>query len=553
MARAAALAAIEDLPADMRRFTETMLVEHAGHRARDQSVTRLIRRMQLHARRWPELGWSNQDALAEETPRNQRWRTQATEMLVTARAWLAEDADLAPHLDAKPHARTGMETAVRDVERVLARNDWRIFEGRWQTVRERAARDAISVIDVEGYGDLAALGETLALAGGLDRAQRRTLDAWRSAHDAATALAERFERYPREVVALIEARHALELPSDADGDFDPEHAAYRAWRERAAGLLARGASLLEPHLPAAPERRAQVERASAALADQLHADDCRALGWRYRALIARAESAATLAFYTPGYDALAATARDLDAGRRTLAADAQAVVDALREHDETCRRQRSEIEHFPAEVRTRVTQRIDSAHLPIDALMSAHVLRHDGGSMLANARDYGPHLDAMPGARNRIAAALASLHRALDADPHRTSSAEAYVIPCPDRVVTGDRIRWTMPPEADHRRRITDEMPQLDCTVLAVEPARRSDDDLVQLRVEAREGARGPAAGEVLWTSMMTLSGPGCLRSAWADEDRRARIETRARRAALERARIRELRRSRSKGRGMSF
>ena len=38
MARAAALAEIEDLPADMRRFVDTMLVEHEAHLARDREV-----------------------------------------------------------------------------------------------------------------------------------------------------------------------------------------------------------------------------------------------------------------------------------------------------------------------------------------------------------------------------------------------------------------------------------------------------------------------------------------------------------------------------------
>ena len=33
MARAAALSQIEDLPEDMRRFTDTMLAEHEGHLA----------------------------------------------------------------------------------------------------------------------------------------------------------------------------------------------------------------------------------------------------------------------------------------------------------------------------------------------------------------------------------------------------------------------------------------------------------------------------------------------------------------------------------------
>ena len=58
MARAAALSAIEDLPADMRRFTDAMLAEHEEHLARDREVRDLAERIRAHWRRWPELGWA---------------------------------------------------------------------------------------------------------------------------------------------------------------------------------------------------------------------------------------------------------------------------------------------------------------------------------------------------------------------------------------------------------------------------------------------------------------------------------------------------------------
>ena len=70
MARAAALAQIEDLPADMRRLTDTMLAEHEGHLARDREVQGLVERTRDHWRRWPELGWaaSAQGLPAEKLP-----------------------------------------------------------------------------------------------------------------------------------------------------------------------------------------------------------------------------------------------------------------------------------------------------------------------------------------------------------------------------------------------------------------------------------------------------------------------------------------------------
>ena len=58
MARAAALAQIEDLAEDMRRLTNTMLSEHEVHLAQDREVQGLVERIRDHWRRWPELGWS---------------------------------------------------------------------------------------------------------------------------------------------------------------------------------------------------------------------------------------------------------------------------------------------------------------------------------------------------------------------------------------------------------------------------------------------------------------------------------------------------------------
>ena len=533
MARAAALAAIEDRPADMRRLTGTMLAEHAEHRARDQAVTGLIRRMQAHARRRPGLGRE------EETLRHRAWRADAARMLDTARAWLGDESAVARHLDARVGARAGLETAVRDVERVRARSEWSVFERRWRAIGAHAARDGIPPIDVEGYGEVAALGESLRDAPALPPAQRRTLDAWRAGHDEATEHRARMERYPHEAAALIEARHRLTLAYDAGGGFDPAHPAYRTWRAEAEALARRGESMRAPQRPAHPERRARVARAAAALDGALRSDDRRALGWLYRDVAARAESAGTLPFYTARHDELASLARGL-AQAHTLAPETQRIVDAWRDHDETCRRRRAEIARFPEQARTLVARRTDAGGPPLDA----ELLRHEGDAMLTGLGEYGPHLDAMPGARNRIAAALVSVHRAIDAGPRPTASGEAYVLPCGERVVTGDRLRWTMPSDADIRWRIDeDERPRLDCVVVEVESAERAYDDLVELRVEARAGPRGPAPGDVTWVSITTLLGNDCRRAAWADEDERARRDARERRAATrERERLRQRR-----------
>ena len=227
MARVAALSAIEDLPADMRRFTEALLAEHGQHRERERIVTELIRRMQSHWRRWSRLGGASPDPRAEETPARREWRADADRMLGTARGWLGEGSDIARHFDAVPGARTGLETAVRE---------------------------GVPAIDVAGYAEVAALGLTLVGADALDADERENVDAWRRAHEEVTGHRDAMERYPGEVAALMEARYNLDLRCDVDGGFDPAHSGYRTLRTDAENLLSWGRSMLALHLPAHPER-----------------------------------------------------------------------------------------------------------------------------------------------------------------------------------------------------------------------------------------------------------------------------------------------------------
>ena len=218
MARAAALSAIENLPADMRRFTETLLAEHRRHRARERTVTGFIRRMQTHWRRWPELGRSSPDPETRDPPAHRQWRTDAHRMLDTARAWLEDDAGIARHLDAMPQAREGLETAVRDVERVGTLHDYRLFERRWQALRTGPAG---SMLHAPDSAELAALAEGLRDAGTLTPTQHEVLGEWRAAHAAETARLERIEHCPEEAAALIEAWRNIHHPEDPDATNDP--------------------------------------------------------------------------------------------------------------------------------------------------------------------------------------------------------------------------------------------------------------------------------------------------------------------------------------------
>ena len=111
-------------------------------------------------------------------------------------------------------------------------------------------------------------------------------------------------------------------------------------------------------------------------------------------------------------------------------------IAALNNTHDACLRRRAEIEALPDRAAVLLAARDDNEHWHDDgaALIEA------GRAMLAGAADR-PHLDAMPGARNRIARALSPLVTALQAESTAALADGAYLLPCPDRVLPGDRKR----------------------------------------------------------------------------------------------------------------
>ena len=207
MARAAVLAAIDDLPADMRSFVDRMLEEHREHLSRDREVWNLSERIREHWRRWPELGWV---APAEdEHPRYDAWREESGALLEEGRDRLAAEGEAARHLNAMPGARDGLAGALETLERTRVLDDARRFEGLWRELRERAARDGIPELLAEGYGQVAELGERLAAAEGLDPQRLGPVEEWRRVHAAQTALAEEVRTLPDRVGATDRLAWAL--------------------------------------------------------------------------------------------------------------------------------------------------------------------------------------------------------------------------------------------------------------------------------------------------------------------------------------------------------
>ena len=519
MARTVALSAIEDLPADMRSFTTALLAEHERHRKRERTVTDLIRRMQSHGRRWAELGWAHPDPAEKPPPAHVQWRADANRMLDTARTWHTVGGAIARHLDAMPGARAGFEAAVHDLHRTCIRDNYRTFERLWHSLR---THEGESMVYLARYDAITTLAESLADSDELTPAQHAVVGEWRAEHDRALARRAEVERFPEETAALVEARRNLAELHGSDATDDPDDPASptrRAWRNDAAASLARARAMLSPgsahapHLEARPERRPALRRAAAALDDARRADACHAFEWLAREVARSADAAGTIPFYAPRYDELIAWAESLGTMNDLPDATRHRLAEWRDAHDASLRR-RAEIQALPGRDRA--------------ALIEA------GRHILDDASPDRPHLDAMPGMRNRIATALQS---AAPDDP--------YLLPCRERVLPGDRIRCTVRAGSDYGFSTGGKAVRIEGEVVAV-----AVHFLATVRITACADAHGPSPGTAMRLKMEELLEYGCMRMVSADEETRTRTETDLRRAlARARERVAEERRDRDRRR----
>ena len=551
MARAAALASIEDLPADLRRLTHALLAEHRLHRLCKVTVTDLIRRMQAHARRWPELGWSRADAPDTEE-RYRAWRVEANRMRETTRAWNAGDGPVPRYLDAMPGARTGLESAARALHRTCVRDSARSFSRLWEALR---TNEGEAMLYLPRYDEVRALGETLMNSQALSPAQHAVVGEWRAAHDRAMAHRAEVERYPDEAAAHVEARNHLRHREDPDATDDPRH---RRWRNDATASLTRARAMLAPgsvhaaHIAALPHRTAALRRASEELDDTLRTDACLGFDRLARAVERSAEQSATLPIYAPRYDALAAEAQSLaatgglpDATRRRLA--------AWRAEHNACARRRAEIQALPARAAALLAARDGYAHEQWHR--DGAELIEVGRALLTDPSGDRPHLDAMAGMRNRIAEALVPLARALHEHAHSAVPDGPYLLPCRGLVLPGDRIRCTVHGRSGYGLSTGAERWRIEGEVQDY----RSH-AAVAVRLTACPPDRGLRPGSVVRLPMHELVEFDCLRMPSADEEARARREAEVRRKDAEveesvarQLRERDLRRRRDIDRGLSM
>ena len=440
MARAAALSQIEDLPEDMRRFTDTMLAEHEGHLARDREVRGLVERVRDHWRRWPELGWaaSAQGLPIEELAQYDAWREEGAALLEAATR-LGADGEaarrvVAHHLHAMPGARAGLEEAVETLERTRLLDDAERFERAWHALRQRASEIGVPELHAPGHRRVAELGERLEAAEGLDARVRRGVAEWREVDAAQTALAEEVRTLPGRIAAWRERR--ADLPQDEHGGLDPDHPARRAWREDGAKLEAVAEDMLRredvhaPYLDAVPGAREGIRQAEEEVRDALRDDRVRAFGWLSEEVVRQARETRTEAFHVPRYGETVAQAEALS-GQAELPARTQELVASWLDYHAGCQQICRQIRDARLRAHA-LTADCPEPAAPLDSLSGwrqrAEPLLAEARAMLAEDGPHGSHLAAMPDERGALVGATSRLDRALLAVEARETSLLSEVV-----------------------------------------------------------------------------------------------------------------------------
>ncbi len=441
MARAAALAQIEDLPEDMRRFIDTMLAEHEGHLARDREVRGLVERVRDHWRRWPKLGWaaSAQGLPIEELPEHDTWCEEGVALLEAGRSLVVAEGEAARrvvvhHLHAMPGVRAGLEEAVQMLERTRLLDDAERFERAWHALREGAAEIGVPELHAPGHRLVAEAGERLEAAEGIDAQVRRAVAEWRKIEAAQAALAEEVRTLPGRIAAWRERR--ADLLQDEPGGLDPKHPARRAWREEGGALEAVAGDVLRPedahapYLDAVEGQRAGIQQAEEEARDALRDDRRRAFGWLTKEVVRQKREARTGAFHVPRYDEMVAEAQALS-GQAELPARTQEVVASWLKYHTRCEPICRQIRELPARADA-LTADCPERPATLDALRDwrkrAESMIAEASAMLAKKGPHAPHLAAMPGERGELVEATSSLESALLAVKARETNVLSAVV-----------------------------------------------------------------------------------------------------------------------------
>ena len=414
-ARAVGLAAVGGLPRQLQRLVERMLAEHRRHLAHDREVRDLVARIQAHWRRWPELGWAAEAQGLDELPEHADWRTDGAALAEAGRLRLAAQGEAGRHLEAMQgvpgSGAGGLAGALAELERIRLLDDAGRFERLWRHHRGRAAGDGVPELLGQGYAEVAALGERLAAADGLDARALNAVAEWRDVHAEQTALAEAVRTLPARAAAWEDRRAEAGAARDA-------------WRRDGRELAALASGMLraeDPHarwLDAQPGSREGIERAAEAVRETLRDDAWDRFASAAETIDRQWEETGIEPLYLARYPEMIAEARTLD-GHVDLSEDRREAVDRRLRYDAGAARLCEEIRDWRGRAEGLLGE-MPPPDAELDTLTGwrerAEPLRDEARTMRAPGGAHAQHLDRMPrearaldGAAGRLDAAIADV------------------------------------------------------------------------------------------------------------------------------------------------
>ena len=194
VAKIAALGVIEDLPADMRGFVDTVLEEHAVHQRRDDKIRGLAESLGSHWRQWPELCWkaSSLGVAPEALDEHRQWRDEGDRLAAQARNLLGDRGEDGRHLAAMEGVRSGLESSLAHIEKVRTADDLlkkalldtevASFHGFARAVQGWAEETGGLELDAPDYPELMRQADTLVERNGVPAKDQETIKEWMNAN-----------------------------------------------------------------------------------------------------------------------------------------------------------------------------------------------------------------------------------------------------------------------------------------------------------------------------------------------------------------------------------
>ena len=337
MARVASFAAIEDLPDDLRAFTQSCLARHDAARAAADGVRRLLADLQDHARRWPELVWAGAEP---ETAELNAWRDRCDDLMEKAQTLDGS------HLAGVADGEAALAASAKRLEAVLRKDTAARFLARVAALPENALDDAVSPLELPGGAAINHLALRTGYASGLDDAQARAVRRWHDLWDRESDLVDDLRQLAVDLSGLA-ADLALIADLDHAVDVDPRDREVVLWMKDARTLLA---DVAKDQAPGTAEARIlalnkdlghEIAETAARVERGLAACKGATLLWRVRDALKTATAQSVLPIDAPDWPALigevrAAEARDDPNAVRVLALAAYLAMDE-RWHGERAR------------------------------------------------------------------------------------------------------------------------------------------------------------------------------------------------------------------------